>query len=663
MTLPAKTHPSSFRPYPSYKPSGVEWLGEIPEEWEVRRLRFVVKFNPVKSELNGLERDTIVSFVPMDAVGEYGGMRLETDKPLDEVYTGYTYFKNRDVVIAKITPCFENGKGAIAENLTNGIGFGTTEFHVLRSEEDNNERYIFYLTNTHSFRQVGASEMLGAGGQKRIPESFIKDFRLGIPSSLEQKAIADYLDRKTAQIDELIGKKKELIERLKEQRTALITAAVTGKLQSDIGIQQSAMVDSGVEWLGQVPEHWEVKRIKFLTKILRGKFSHRPRNDPRFYDGEYPFIQTGDVAKANKFIETYTQTLNERGLSVSKQFPAGTLVMTIAANIGDMAVLNFDACFPDSIVGFVPDEISNLDYLYYLFCAMRPEFLKTAILNTQMNLNIERIENLSAARPPKNEQQEIVDYLDQKTGQIDGLIGKAEEAIQRLEEYRTAIITAAVTGKIKVDDASASLRKIGKLKGSQMENNDCQYEQCYVAFLDILGFSAMVMESRRKTEILEQLVNCLDTCSCMPSGGKEVTKINGQSLVLDIQTRYCSDTVGFFMRENQIHFPHLLLMIRYLQDRLWELGICLRGGLALGKMYWNPEKPNITLGTGWINAYKLENEVATYPRIVVEEALYNSLRDEREPPYPFGSSPSYRDSIKDYIKRDADGVYFLDLLN
>jgi restriction endonuclease S subunit len=262
--------------YPKTKKSGVEWLGDVPEHWEVRRLKFSVRTNPVKSEINELSGDTEVSFVPMDAVGELGGMTLEKEKMLNEVYTGYTYFADGDVVIAKITPCFENGKGAIAGGLKNGIGFGTTEFHVLRAEESCDRRFLFYLTISHPFRKIGASEMLGAGGQKRVPEEFIKNLRLGIPPIFEQQAIVEFLDRKTGRIDELIGKKKELIKKLNEQRSALITSAVTGKLQSRTGFQPvqdsqdgcptlGKMKNSGVEWLGQIPEHWNVRRLKFAV--------------------------------------------------------------------------------------------------------------------------------------------------------------------------------------------------------------------------------------------------------------------------------------------------------------------------------------------------------------------------------------------------------------
>ncbi len=381
----------------------------------------------------------------MDAVGEFGGMDASQEKPIGDVYNGYTYFCNDDVVIAKITPCFENGKGAIAKALINGVGFGTTEFHVLRSLPGLSHAWLFYLTMSDAFRKIGGAEMLGAGGQKRVPEDFIKDFRTGIPSLAEQQQIASFLDWKTGQIDALIAKKQTLLQKLKEKRLAVITQAVTKGLNPDV-----PMRDSGIAWLGEVPSHWEVKPVKFLTRIVRGQFSHRPRNDPAFYDGEYPFVQTGDIARAGKFVTSYSQTLNERGLSVSRQFPAGTLVMTIAANIGDMAIIDFAACFPDSIVGFIPEEKIDLDFLYFMFIAMKQRLMMTAVLNTQLNLNIDRIASIETVAPPHDEQIRIVELLDAEVKRSDMLMEKAEEAITRLTEYRSALITAATTGKIDV---------------------------------------------------------------------------------------------------------------------------------------------------------------------------------------------------------------------
>jgi len=428
-----------YQPYPQYTEEGV------PETWRKKRLRFALRMNPSKNAVR-LNADELVSFVPMDAVGEYGGIRLEEEKELREIGGGYTYFCDGDVVVAKITPCFENGKGALAKGLTNKTAFGTTELHVLRASEESLEpAFLFYVTISDSFRKLGESEMYGAGGQKRVPENIFKDFRAGLPPLNEQRTIVRFLDYKTGQIDALIAKKEALLARLAEKRIALISHAVTKGLDPSV-----PMKDSGVAWLGEIPVHWDAKKIKYFASILRGKFSHRPRNDPRFYGGDYPFIQTGDVANANKFINEYSQTLNEEGLKVSKSFPAGTLVMTIAANIGDMAILNFEACFPDSIVGFIPKDDVDLNFLFYLFTAMRQQLLSTAVLNTQLNLNIERIGDQIGSFPLKHEQEEISNYLDGVTLKIADQTSFISVAIAKLKEYRAALITNAVTGKVDV---------------------------------------------------------------------------------------------------------------------------------------------------------------------------------------------------------------------
>ena len=148
--------------------------GPLPQGWTRRRLRFDVRVNPKKSALD-LEPEEFVSFVPMDAIGEYGGLGLEDVRELAEVYDGYTYFADGDVCIAKITPSFENGKGALAEGLTNGVGFGTTELHVVRPGRSIDRHFLFYVSIAHDFRKLGEREMHGAAGQKRVDESFIKD--------------------------------------------------------------------------------------------------------------------------------------------------------------------------------------------------------------------------------------------------------------------------------------------------------------------------------------------------------------------------------------------------------------------------------------------------------------------------------------------------------
>ncbi len=189
--------PSS--PAAPMKPSGIDWLGDIPAHWGKRRLRFDAHLNPLKSKL-ALPADTEVSFVPMDAVGEHGGLQLNETRPIGEIYNGYTYFADGDICIAKITPCFENGKGALARGLTNGVAFGTTELHVIRPLPGLDAHFLFYMTIAHDFRSFGEAEMLGAGGQKRVPEEFLKDWRAPLPPPEIQRKIVQFLDEATAQI-------------------------------------------------------------------------------------------------------------------------------------------------------------------------------------------------------------------------------------------------------------------------------------------------------------------------------------------------------------------------------------------------------------------------------------------------------------------------------
>ena len=247
-------------------------------------------------------------------------------------------------------------------------------------------RYYNYIFQTKEFQ----SKLKGYGNgimeiRMRIQMSKLNTVELPIPDATTQTRIADFLDEKCGKIDRYIEKQQQVIEKLKAYKQSVITEAVTKGLDPD-----APMKDSGIEWIGMIPEHWDVKKLKYATDILRGKFNHRPRNDPDYYDGQYPFIQTGDVARATKYINDFSQTLNQKGYDVSKEFPSGSVVMTIAANVADVSILNFRACFPDSIVGFIPKDVDKL-YLFYILKAMRQQLLKNAIISTQLNLNIEII--------------------------------------------------------------------------------------------------------------------------------------------------------------------------------------------------------------------------------------------------------------------------------
>jgi type I restriction enzyme, S subunit len=202
--------------------------------------------------------------------------------------------------------------------------------------------------------------------------------------------------------------------------------------------------DSAIAWLGEVPKHWEEKRVKDVAILERGKFTHRPRNDPQMYDGIHPFIQTGDVARAVKYVTTYKQTLSDKGITVSKWFPKGTLVMAIAANIGDVAIVDFDTYFPDSIVAY-KSRRNDTDYLFYLFAATKHELGKVKVTSTQDNLNLERLNSLIKFIPPISEQKAIAQYLDTKTAQIDRKIDLLTQKANSYGELKRSLINQTVT--------------------------------------------------------------------------------------------------------------------------------------------------------------------------------------------------------------------------
>ena len=248
--------------YSEYKNSGVAWLGEVPRDWETKRIRFVAQFNPSKAEASGIERDMEVSFLPMEAIGEDGAITLDAVRFIADVEKGYTYFRDGDIAIAKITPCFENGKGAVMRGLVGGIGFGTTELIVVRPIlSETTSDFLNWIFISSFFRKLGESTMQGAGGQKRVPDDFVRDFIAAFPRIMEQQAIAAFLDRETAKIDALVKEQEKLITLLKEKRQAVISHAVTKGLDSSV-----PMKDSGVEWLGNIPEHWIVSVFKRCTR-------------------------------------------------------------------------------------------------------------------------------------------------------------------------------------------------------------------------------------------------------------------------------------------------------------------------------------------------------------------------------------------------------------
>lgn len=206
------------------KDSGIEWIGKIPEHWVVKRLKYVCDFNPQNDQ--SISKLSEVGYLPMERLKN--GYMLPSVISVSNLTQGLTFFKENDIVLAKVTPCFENGNIAIAKNLVNNCGFGSSELFVFRVKSIN-RKYLFYLLQEGKIKDVCKSTMIGTGGLKRISPIFMKNIQLPIPSLSEQQSIADYLDQRCSEIDELISIKQQKIEKLKEYKKSLIFECVTGK--------------------------------------------------------------------------------------------------------------------------------------------------------------------------------------------------------------------------------------------------------------------------------------------------------------------------------------------------------------------------------------------------------------------------------------------------
>ena len=440
----------SFPRYPAYKPSGVEWLGEVPEHWEALRLRFVATLNPSKQEAREQGNKKVVSFLPMEAIGEDGSLRLEQEKEISECLSGYTYFRDGDVCIAKITPCFENGKGAILRELKGGIGFGTTELIVARPDNKKiTSEFLDYVFRSQTFRRLGESEMYGAGGQKRVPDSFVSDFTAILPSIEEQSQIATFLDRETAKIDALIAEQQRLIELLQEKRQAVISHAVTKGMNPD-----APMKDSGVEWLGEVPEHWEVKPLKYLVTLASG--GTPSKENLAYWDGSIPWASSKDL-KADELFDTQDH-ISQKAIDdgAATLIPAGSILTVVRGMIlrhtFPVAITRVPMAINQDLKVIRPSGQVTSVYLAWLLSGSSGEVL-SRVDEAGHGTKVLRIDwwlTMMVPVPPVAEQKLIAESLIKHLQEIVALTDEAHRGVSVLQERRSALISAAVTGQIDV---------------------------------------------------------------------------------------------------------------------------------------------------------------------------------------------------------------------
>lgn len=438
-----------MKAYSKYKESGYGWIGDLPSHWRIGKLKHFSYINPTKNpDLISKDSDDLVTFLPMEKVNADGTYELSLKRPINELSSGFTYFELNDVIVAKITPCFENGKGALLSNLDGQIGFGSTEFHVLRAlPEISQPKFLYYLTQSHLFKTTGEAFMYGAAGQKRVPTSHITDFPFSCPSLPEQQTIADFLDRKTTQIDTLIEKKQRQIDLLQEQRTALINHAVTKGLNPDV-----RMKDSGVEWLGEIPSGWEVKPLKHVAIVNREALTEQTSED---YEIQY--IDISGVNYTGLIEQPETMKFSEspsRARRIVKK--NDVIISTVRTYLKAVAYIESD---DENIIvstGFATltalKDVSP-KYLYQVVSSQR--FVETVTANS-VGVSYPAITSSDLSQihiwlpPTMSEQTAIAEYIENQAARIDGLIKQVEKQIMLYQEYRTALISEAVTGKVDV---------------------------------------------------------------------------------------------------------------------------------------------------------------------------------------------------------------------
>jgi type I restriction enzyme S subunit len=421
-----------MKPYPAYKDSGIEWIGDIPQPWEMVKLKYWVTLVNEKTQ-NGNDSAAKIALENIEGfTGRllgYGSFEGVGNK-----------FEAGDVLFNKLRPYL--CKAVIAPD--DGLSVG--ELLVLRPEKHTHNRFLLYRLLSKDFIAVVDGSTYGAK-MPRASWEFIGDLKIPFPSLPEQRAIADYLDRKTQQIDTLIAKKQRQIKLLKEQRTALINQAVTKGLNP-----AAPMKDSGIEWLGEVPEHWEMVKLSYVANVFNGTTPSRSRLD-YWQDGTIPWLSSG---KVNDYVvetpsELITQiALQETSLSM---VPRGSVIMGMIGQgktRGMSAFLDIEACINQNLAAIVPNEKLYGKYLHHFLVTAYEPIREDGRGANQEALNCQIVAAFRIPLPPKNEQIEIADYLERKIAQIDVSIGKADKAIELLQEYRITLISEAVTGKIDV---------------------------------------------------------------------------------------------------------------------------------------------------------------------------------------------------------------------
>lgn len=412
------------------------------------RLKDITIFSP---QYVGDNIDGDVSFVPMESLRN-GTIDYKTI-PFLKAKGKYTYFGNQDLLIAKVTPCFENGNIAIARNLLNGIGFGSSEIFVLRPNKEVISQYLFYLSQSRDFQDKACATMCGVGGLKRISPLFMRTYEFDMPSIENQQRMVTYLDTKLSEIDHqvsLLTSKRDAYLRLKK---SIINHAVTHGLDPNV-----KMKDSDIEWIGEVPEHWRRMRLKdiaYLYSGLTGKSGDDFRCDNTNITKPYvPFTSILNNFKINstdfpRVIMSDNETQNQvivndlLFLMSSEDYDSIAKSAVVNENLGEVYLNSFCRGLrftsKDIFANFVNYQIQATNY--------RDALRFEARGFTRINIKIEKISSMFVCLPPLPEQRAIATYLDDKCAKIDTIVSNLGKQISRYADLKRSLIDEVITGK------------------------------------------------------------------------------------------------------------------------------------------------------------------------------------------------------------------------
>ena len=447
-----EARPLRFRRYSAYKDSGIECLGEIPAHWEVKRLKFLLQeaLQYGANEPAELMDPDLPRYIRITDVGEDGRLREETFRSIPKDVARPYLLQDGDLLFAR-------SGATVGKTFRFEPSWGRAAYagYLIRARlklQRCSSRFVQYFTKSKSYWAWLQTNFIQATIQNVSAERYA-NLGIALPELREQQEIVSLLDRETARIDGLVARKERLIELLQEKRTALITRAVTRGLDPNV-----SMKDSGVEWLGKIPVHWEVKSLKHLTPGVTVGIVVTPS---KYYVNEgVPCLRSLNVSRGAIDMENLVFiSENSNQLHRKSKIFAGDVVVVRTGQAGTAAVvpkeLDGANCIDLLIVRRSEQVLSQFVYYYLNSCTAISQAAELSVGAIQAHYNTSTLAQLVVPKIPTDEQSRIVTHLDQATGEIDALIAKIRQAIDHLKEFRTALISAAVTGKIDVREEAS----------------------------------------------------------------------------------------------------------------------------------------------------------------------------------------------------------------